>query len=306
MRNPDPLPSRLAEGCWFARRDLDALGLTSRQRARLARPHPGVYGLRMPISVLEDAQAAELILPGHAAFSHETAARLQHLPLPQRWEPSVRPPIDVVVRGRSRPKAATIRAHRPGRQHIGVRAGEGLTHRVVTPPHVFVELAPQLSLLDLVVLGDAVVGWRSPWRKHHLETAAQAGLPGVVQARRALELVREDANSVAETRTRLLLTGAGVPEPQLNVPVVVDGRWLAFVDLYWPRYRLVVEYYGIHHFATDQQRRDDIHRVRGLRDHGQRVEELTKEDLARPDELVARVVRALREQAVLLGLPAPV
>ncbi|AKT52445.1 DUF559 domain-containing protein [Arsenicicoccus sp. oral taxon 190] len=74
------------------------------------------------------------------------------------------------------------------------------------------------------------------------------------------------------------------------------------MDFLWPRHRLVVECHGGHHFQTDQQRLADMHRVRRLRDHGYRVEEISRLDMQAPDEVVARVTRALAAQERLLRL----
>ncbi len=48
-----------------------------------------------------------------------------------------------------------------------------------------------------------------------------------------------------ETRLRLLLVLAGLPEPTVNVIVRgPDGEWLRRFDLCYPIFRLVVEYDG--------------------------------------------------------------
>ena len=301
MRTP-LLPPEIVDGKWYTTDQLDRLGLTRAQRRQLVAAHRGVHGRRLPRTVIEDIEAVSRVVPDDAVVCGESALWVHHLPHAQQWSPTPRPPIHLLVPGERRIRLATVRDHRLAGRHADTVHVEGLPLRVLSPPALFAQMAPHLSFLDTVILGDAVVGWRSVWTPEHLEAALGPGLPGVVQARRALHHVRPGSNSVTETKSRLLLLEAGLPEPELNVSVVVDGTWLAYVDFLWRRHRLVVEYYGVHHFTSDRQRRDDLHRVRGLRDHDYRVEELTSRDLARPAEMVARVANALREQEVALGL----
>ncbi|WP_288798468.1 hypothetical protein [uncultured Arsenicicoccus sp.] len=302
MRTPLQLPREIVDGTWYTNDELDRLGVTRAQRRQLVAPHRGVYGRRLPRTLLEDIEAVSRVVPDDAVVCGESALWLHRLPHLQQWSPSPRPPIHLLVPGQRRIRSSTVRDHRSHGRRVAAMPVEGLALRVLSPPALFAQMAPHLSFLDTVILGDAVVRWRSMWTLDHLEAALVPGLPGVVQARRALTHVRPGSNSVAETKSRLLLLEAGLPEPELNASIVVDGTWLAFVDFLWRRHRLVVEYYGIHHFTSDQQRRDDLHRVRALRDHDFRVEELTNRDLADPAGMVARVARALREQERVLGL----
>ena len=116
-------------------------------------------------------------------------------------------------------------------------------------------------------------------------------------------VTRQSLNRMrALARRRETYVGPWLPEPLLNAPVVEGRTWLATVDFLWPRHRLVVEYYGGHHFRSDEQRLGDLHRVRRLRDHGYRVEEITRLDLREPDRVVARVSTALADQERLLRL----
>jgi hypothetical protein len=89
---------------------------------------------------------------------------------------------------------------------------------VTSPARTFVDLADLLALVDLVVVGDALVrlGLCSPARL--CEEAAAARTRRVRQAaRRAAALVRPRVDSPMETRLRLLLVlarAAGAADPR--------------------------------------------------------------------------------------------
>lgn len=276
-------------------------GLGERTLTRLVRVHHRVYGLRPPESVLEDAQAVELVLRGRRAFGFETAAQLRGLPAVGDWEWHPGPRLHVLALDQGRTRLSTVQTHR-GSAPIRVGALPRLSTPVASGPDVFAQLAATLSLMDLVILGDAVVGWRSGVDVARLAEAIHPGTAGAARARAALALVRAGSASPMETRVRLLLHDAGLPEPLLNAPVVEGRTWLATVDFLWPRHRLVVEYHGGHHFRSDEQRLGDLHRGRRLRDHGYRVEEITRLDLREPGRVVARVSTALADQERLLRL----
>jgi very-short-patch-repair endonuclease len=53
-----------------------------------------------------------------------------------------------------------------------------------------------------------------------------------------------------ETRLRLLLVLAGLPQPQAQISLFdLDGRFVGLPDLFYPRQRLAIEYDG----STDRQ-----------------------------------------------------
>ncbi|GAA2496113.1 hypothetical protein [Terrabacter carboxydivorans] len=73
----------------------------------------------------------------------------------------------------------------------------------------------------------------------------------------ALPRVRLGSWSPMETRSRLMVVRAGLPEPRHNVDVVGrGGEWLGCGDLVWEEQRVVGEYLGVE-FHT--RLRDRIH-----------------------------------------------
>lgn len=118
---------------------------------------------------------------------------------------------------------------------------------------------------------------------------AYAGLRGVRDARRVLAAARDGVDSRPETRLRLLLVGAGFPEPVTQCPVVGrDGRVVARLDLGWPELRLGCEYDGEVHLEPRQVRRD-LRRHNAIRAEGWSVLQVDRHQMARPDDVVAQM-----------------
>ncbi|MFB2597247.1 endonuclease domain-containing protein [Herbiconiux sp. P17] len=107
--------------------------------------------------------------------------------------------------------------------------------------------------------------------------------------------MREGAESRPESHLRLLLVGAGLPEPELNQEIFDSaGRWVARVDMVYRSERVIVEYDGDHHRTDPVQYEKDLRRVETLRDNGWTVIHVRKSGLYRtPAETLSRVTRAL-------------
>ncbi|WP_343989167.1 hypothetical protein [Terrabacter terrae] len=95
---------------------------------------------------------------------------------------------------------------------------------LTTPTSTFLDLSDELGLAEPVVLGDSLVraGHATPQRL----VAAASGYRGKARrhARRAAALVRADVDPPMETRARLLMVLAGLPEPVVNHKVRVARR----------------------------------------------------------------------------------
>lgn len=172
-----------------------------------------------------------------------------------------------------------------GMGSVRVESRSGL--RVTSPATTWAMMGELLRRNDLIALGDAFV--REPMRSGdppalatiaELEAAAGAGRRrGAAVLREALPLVRTRSRSRKETETRLLLAAAGMPEPELNWPVLVAGQVVALIDLAYPERRVGFEYEGEHHLDPEQWGRD-IRRYEMLADLGWRIVRVTKSDLA--------------------------
>jgi hypothetical protein len=177
-------------------------------------------------------------------------------------------------------------------------------HRVTPPLRTFLDLADHLSLADAVVLGDAAIRSGLVTRQALIdETAPASHRRGARVARRAAGLARERVDSPRETRLRLLLVSAGLPEPEVNVAIVTsDGQFIATPDLRYRRSRVAIEYDGRQHVEDRRQWGRDISRREGYDDAGWRVIVIRAEDFLRPWATVHKIWRILRERGEP-GLP---
>lgn len=232
-------------------------------------------------------EALLLVHPPGAYASHASAGRVYGLPLP------VLPDEHVTVgHRRDRRRVGSVRHHlaAPGAR---ARILHGVP--VSLPVPLFVELAEQLDLVDLVVAGDALVRWHRV-TPEQLVAAARV-LPGRVGrlARRAAALVRRDVDSPTESRLRMLLVLAGLPEPVVNHRIRwPDGEVRFRFDLSYPGVKVLVEYDGRQH-RDDLDRWDaDLDRRDWLDAHGWVVVPVVARGLyRRPDETLGRVRDAL-------------
>jgi very-short-patch-repair endonuclease len=122
------------------------------------------------------------------------------------------------------------------------------------------------------------------------------GVRGLVQLREVLEFMDGGAESPQETRTRLLLSRAGLLRPQTQIVVLDEFRHpFARVDMGWEAYRVGVEYDGEQHWLDPAQRAHDIDRHAKLTDLGWVIIRVSAELLRhRPGVILQRVCAALR------------
>jgi len=162
-------------------------------------------------TVVIRARAALLLAPEGAVVSLWTAARIWGGVVPDNDWTHVSFMRDVRFRVRG------VKHHR-FRHRLDVRKWQGLP--VTSPGQTFCHLARHLGLIDLVALGDRLVkkGRCTPSDLVHYTDA----WPGQCRAEavRAAGLVRERVDSVPETAVRLLMVLAGLPEPQVDIPIL--------------------------------------------------------------------------------------
>lgn len=282
MRTPDLLPATL-RGRPFTRAEALVLGVTdSRLRARdIRRVAHGTYealnhfgvdpGIGSADVAAADQEAPDLGLlralctrNPQVWVSHVTAARLYGLRLPPRFGAD---PIHLSGFGRSHrsPEDPPIRLHR-ARHAVPLADHHGIS---LSPPHwVFVEMAALLTVDELVVLGDQLV--REPHRELEVQEEPMVGVgdlrsavrrgkgrTGIVRAREAVELVRVGSDSPPETLMRLALVRAGLPEPELQIPLRPEDRYTPVGDAGYRDKKIVLQYEGAHHFGPEQQAKDE-------------------------------------------------
>jgi len=108
-----------------------------------------------------------------------------------------------------------------------------------------------------------------------------------------------------ESRLRMLLVLAGLPEPEVNHKLRdAYGHVTRRFDLSYPRVRLIVEYDGRQHVEVRENWVSDLDRREELDDDEWRILVVTSEGIyRRPEVTVARVHRQLRVRG-WRGLPA--
>ena len=176
--------------------------------------------------------------------------------------------------------------------------------RVSTLPDLFVELASVLPLVELVVAGDWMVRRARLAPTALIDAAGQAGGRAGDLARRAAAHVREKVDSPMETRLRMLLVLAGIPEPEVNLEIrTADGEVLRRYDLSWPGVRVIVEYDGRHHVQRVEQWEQDLTRREAIDDSEWRILVVVSSGIYKSPEDTVRRVHALLRRRGLVGLP---
>jgi hypothetical protein len=297
---PRPLPRELRTRA-FDVRAADRAGV-SRERLRrrdLVRPTRSVrwHRARPPIGIDRIRAFRPVLLP-RQFISHTSAAVLWELPVPIAHRDG---PVHVTSRlPAAQPRRTGVVGHRVEASRAAVRDRWGVP--ASTPATAWVECGSLLSLDDLVVLGDAIVtAARCRTTIDDLRAALEqrGRCRGARRLRAALALVRRGAASPQETRARLAVLRAGLPEPELQVEIRDDrGRFVARVDMAFPRQRVVVEYEGDHHRTDQHQWATDVRRHREVGRLGWVVLRWTKSDLDdHLGETLAQLRDLLRERA---------
>ena len=214
------------------------------QLARIARPH----------TVVTDLSAA----------SHATAFLL--------WEfPGLLPGGDLPGIHISRPDSVTIARRRGVIGHRGqffpdeIVEHDGLL--ITSRNRTWLDISRRMSVDELTVVADHLLRIPRPEFEGRSEAHAtreelaeildrHKGTPGIRKARLALEQARVGADSAPETRLRLALANGGLPDAELNMPVVLVTGIVRRPDISYPEYRVAVEYDGEGHSDAAQVLRD--------------------------------------------------
>jgi len=158
-------------------------------------------------------------------------------------------PAEVVVPGRRRaPPGLVVRVEDvPSAERWRVRAAA-----VTSPVRTALDLACRVPLVEAVVGVDALAH-RFGFPPHDVIRCAydHPGRRGAARLPQVVKLARPAAESPMETRIRLAIVLAGLPEPQLQVPV---GPYR--LDMAYPELRLGIEYDGREHLDQARALRD--------------------------------------------------
>lgn len=173
--------------------------------------------------------------------------------------------------------------------------------------------SPARTALDTACLVDqeagvAVVDWylQTGLATIHDMMATHARMrewPGTLGLHRVLALADGKAESVGETRTRLILRAQGLPPSIAQLEIChPSGRLAGRVDFAWPDFKLMLEFDGAIKYHRYRRRGETIeemvirekHREDMLRElTGWTMIRITWADLANPAALAARIRRAM-------------
>jgi hypothetical protein len=282
----------------FTRADAVAAGLDMRvlRGSRFRRLFRGVYvASSAELTTKVRAQAALALHPETAFASHFTAAALRNLPVPACDRVHV-----TVLDQRERVQRAGIACH-VACIETEVETVQGI--RVSKPLDLFIELAGVLSLVELVVVGDRMVRI-GMFTAHELRKFCRGTKRWHSRrARRGAAYVREGVDSPMETRLRMLLVLAGLPEPVVNHMLRdAEGRVVRRLDLSYPAQKIIVEYNGRHHFDDPRQYVDDLARREELDEDDWRLVVVVSDGIYKtPEQTIMRVARVLRSRGVRVG-----
>lgn len=247
---------------------------------------------RLRAVLLDDMRNIAPALTEQQFFSHESGLAALGTPLP--YTAAERRAVHVSARRpHAQPQRYGVVGHRLQVRESALRFARGLP--IEHPARMWRQAASVWTVDDLIVAGDFLVHPRNGLLTFD-ELRSELAEAGDVRGRlsKALREIRVGAESAQETLLRLLLTRAGLPEPELNMDLTDDrGMFVARLDLAYPRYRVAPEYDGRGH-ATGTQFVTDADRWDAIRGEGwEHVRILSHHMRPHPEVAVDRVARAL-------------
>ena len=273
-------------------------GAGRRDRATSADPAPLEQDRLTRDRVLRTARAYGAVMPSHAFFAGRTAAVLWGAPIDHGddLEVAVYAPARAArrrgIRGiKVSPALATVR------DHLGLP--------VTSPASTWAMLGNELSVRELVVIGDALVRVPRDERGRRREQSQLATIDelrratgagarrGAPRLRTAVELVRVGSASPLETEYRLDAVAAGLPEPELDVDVFdARGRRIGITEVLYRDYGVLVEIEGDHHRTNRAQWNRDIEKYAAYAAEGWAVVRVTSSHIRGGRRQAVAYVRA--------------
>jgi hypothetical protein len=259
----------------FTWREAERLGISRHRLDDALRNHEirrvltGVFVRNdQPDSIELRTAAALRVISPFAVVCDRTAAWVHGIDVLTYFELDVVPPLETfVLRGHHRTSRPECIGGERDLHVADICVVNGL--RVTTPLRTALDLGCKLSRRMALAALDAFM-------RHHGITHEEMrrALPryfrrrGVIQLRQLIPLADPRAESVGESWTRLEIVDAGLPAPQPQCWVSVDGRPTYRLDLAYPRAKVAVEYDGREFHEGDARRVADERRRAWLRRTG--------------------------------------
>lgn len=261
-------------------------------RYQLATRHDAVFrNVYVPkghvVTAVDKALAAWLWSGRSATVAGLSAAAL----LRSRWI-DAREPAELFHSSRHPTRGIMLHSDRLADDEVQVVGSVPTT----TPARTGFDLGRRKGLTNAVIRLDALM------QATHVKPSDIAalgerhrGARGVVQLREAIDLSDAGAESPQETRTRLVLTAAGLRPEQTQIEVSDGvGGFVGRIDMGWDDWLVGVEYDGIQHWTDPEQRRRDIDRIAEFEALDWRIIRVGADMLRyRPGTIVARTRSAL-------------
>lgn len=264
-----------------ARLSLTEDQLRGRQFRRLYR---GVYApADQELTLIVRAAGALLVLPRDAVVTGVTALHLHGI------EIGPADPIRAAT-------ATTGQTRRSGIRLSRVAQLPDAHDRTARPLSAWIAACVEFDLVQAVAAADWLIRTRKATRTQLRDAAAQASGHGSRLARRAAELARAQVDSPKESKVRLLLILAGLPEPRCNPRIGNDTEPIGRMDLVLDPYLIIVEYDGEQHRTDPRQWSIDIARHEAAVNAGYLIIRVTAARLHRPREVAETVYARLTER----------
>jgi hypothetical protein len=253
--------------------ELLACGLTRKEvevrvaQGHLHRIHRGVYAVGHPGLTQEGVWLAAVKAAGPGALLSHTPAAMHYGILP--LEDHV-PAVTVT----SRRSVRGVRVRRTRDLHpADVWRHRGIP--VTTPERVILDIAATHTDLEVRRAMSRAQSLRlTNARRLAALLDRTNNRPGRARYARVLAAAPPNTRSELEDRVFDLVVAAGFARPEVNVPLILDGRRV-IPDFRWPEQRLVVEADGAQWHGDPQARQDDAERQALLEAHGDRVARVT-------------------------------
>jgi hypothetical protein len=169
---------------------------------------------------------------------------------------------------------------------------------VMSLERTWIDLAPLLSLPDLVAAGDSALRAGATIEGLADVIRRSRHLRGVRLARDAIPLLDARSRSRPESHLRVAATAPDLPRFEVNVPIYRDeGGWLAEPDLSLEDAKVALEYKGADHAELGRMRRDITRDVDMRRDRWLTLEYGPAEVFGRPWQIAPELRHVVRVRA---------